>query len=111
MNNLLSILLAVFLLLGGPAGRTPGTSGNGSPWPSPTTGASYESFDPVQELPSASQLPYRNLSVLAGRTIVVDAGHGGDNPGDHGPSGQQKPTTSWLRPAISRPNWKGQGRG
>lgn len=87
MNNLLSILLAVFLLLGGPAGRTPGTSGNGSPWPSPTTGASYESFDPVQELPSASQLPYRNLSVLAGRTIVVDAGHGGDNPGAHGPSG------------------------
>ncbi|MBE3576148.1 MAG: N-acetylmuramoyl-L-alanine amidase [Limnochordales bacterium] len=87
MDNLLSILLAVFLLVGIPAGK-PASTGSSTPLsPSPASGVDYDNFDPIQELPPASHLPYRDLSVLKGRTIVVDAGHGGDNPGARGASG------------------------
>lgn len=82
LNNWLSLLLAVFLLLGVPGGRGAGP-GSGEWSVPPSTGV----IEPAAELPPLGALPPRDLSVLAGRIIAVDPGHGGANPGAHGPSG------------------------
>ncbi|MBE3583807.1 MAG: N-acetylmuramoyl-L-alanine amidase [Limnochordaceae bacterium] len=87
MNNLLAILLALFLMAGVPGGSAPNPSAS-LPWDG--SGSSLTSSEIVNSLPALSELAPRNLRTLSGRTIVVDPGHGGDNPGAHGPHGSRE---------------------